>query len=337
MKIYQLNLFEPVKVFGPLLRLINAYLALNKIFSAEKPDILQHQTGVDYLSAVSGYVAKKRHIPSIIKFAGDFVWERIAPTKDIAYEKIFKSSIYAIMLTALQRWTLSNYTFIWAMSKYQQDILVKYHRVSESKIFYLPNFIDFKSLAIKTEYSNRTESVKLLCVSRFAKWKKLENLLLAVSKIDKSKYSLEIIGGEDNFYGEKLEIMISKLGLNNNVALRGAVSPVEMKQEYKKNDIFVFPTIHEPLGLVVVEAMAVGLPVVASRTGGIPEMIVDGETGYLVESNNIDELTEKIENLIGNPVLRKKYGEFGKSVINKYSLEENIVRFIDLYKTIKKN
>jgi glycosyltransferase involved in cell wall biosynthesis len=80
---------------------------------------------------------------------------------------------------------------------------------------------------------------------------------------------------------------------------------------YRSADVFCFPTRYEPFGIVVLEAMLFGLPCVATRTGAIPEMIQEGETGYLVPPENVEALAARLISLLGDRGLARRLGEAG--------------------------
>jgi glycosyltransferase involved in cell wall biosynthesis len=98
-------------------------------------------------------------------------------------------------------------------------------------------------------------------------------------------------------------IVHNGLGVNSEALIRLA----------QRCDIFVLPTRADCYSLAALEAMAAGLPVIASRVGGIPEIVEDGVTGYLIEPGDYDELKERIELLVGSPGLRRSMGAAGRA------------------------
>ena len=94
----------------------------------------------------------------------------------------------------------------------------------------------------------------------------------------------------------------------------GVVGLEELRRFYSEADIFVLPSRYEPFGIVFAEAMSFGLPIVATRVGGIPELVEDGENGFLVTPGDVDSLADAVDKLASNAELR---GRFGRSIYEK--------------------
>ena len=107
----------------------------------------------------------------------------------------------------------------------------------------------------------------------------------------------------------------------------------ELVKVYQSADIFVNPVIwEEPFGLVNIEAMATGLPVISSKVGGITEIVVEGETGLLIPPNNIQALVEAIERLLDDEKLRVKMGKEGRRRVERFfTWETHVNKLISLY------
>jgi len=99
-------------------------------------------------------------------------------------------------------------------------------------------------------------------------------------------------------------------------------------------DVCVFPSRYEPFGIVLLEAMASGKPVVASKVGGIPFVVEDGKTGLLFERGNVEVLAEKIIMLLRDEELRKRMGEAGRERAKEFTWDKIAKQTVDLYKEI---
>jgi glycosyltransferase involved in cell wall biosynthesis len=115
----------------------------------------------------------------------------------------------------------------------------------------------------------------------------------------------------ESFYRELTECIVTE-GLNEVVELRGALYDEEKRQAFRQSDIFIFPTLNEAFGLVLLEAMQYGLPVVASSLGAIPEIVTEGVTGYLVPPGDIGQLTDRVNMLLCDETARHLMGVAGR-------------------------
>jgi glycosyltransferase involved in cell wall biosynthesis len=107
------------------------------------------------------------------------------------------------------------------------------------------------------------------------------------------------------------------------VHIVGRVPVEELDRYYRRASVFCVPTLNEPFGLVFLEAFAYGLPVVATRIGAIPEIVAEGESGYLVSPQNSVELAHALQLLLIDPARCEQFGAFGhKSSVQRYSWEE---------------
>ena len=174
---------------------------------------------------------------------------------------------------------------------------------------------------------NSDSSVKIGIIGRFTEAKGYEYFVETAKIVTSSRENIcfSIVG--DGTYFSKIQNMIKEFDLTDKVKLLGYRSDIpDLLSEW---DIYVQSSLWEGLCLTVVEAIASGLPVVATNVGGIPESIIDGYNGFLVPPKNPEALAEKIIELIDNPDLREKMGENGRKIAEeKYSLD-NMVKKIE--------
>ena len=120
------------------------------------------------------------------------------------------------------------------------------------------------------------------------------------------------------------------------VVFTGNIAHSKLSQYLQEADIFVFPSVvNEPFGIPVVEAMATGLPVVATQSGGITETVAEGKTGLLVERDNATALSDAIIQLLSNEELRKSMGKAGqKRAVELFSWEQIVEKLLARYKNM---
>ena len=189
--------------------------------------------------------------------------------------------------------------------------------------------MDTKDIERKYNFSGKR---LILFSGKLTKYKGVRYLIQAAKKID------AVIGitGDGPERGN-LEQLSKDLKLPN-VRFFGYVGSHELKELYYKADVCVVPSVwDEPLGLVVLEAMATKTPVVVTRKGGIPLMVKDGVNGFFVRPRNAREIAEKVNLLLSNEDLRKKMGERARqTVVERFTWAKIADRFENMYTEFRK-
>jgi glycosyltransferase involved in cell wall biosynthesis len=339
-RVYYLRKYNyKIRLLSLLFKYCNAYIRLNRIFKKETPHIVHHISGGGYLSLISGIVSKKKKIPSIVKFAGDLTWERsVSNLKNLPrYEDIFSFNMKAKFLKRFEQYVLNNFDYIIATSGFQMKTLIDIYQFSVKKLVRLPNFIDLTEYEKKTPKNKSDRKIQILNVCRFARWKRIDLCIQMFSKLNNENLELKIVGSGNTLLEKELKDLCKDLNVAERVVFVGEVNPVEISRHFIEADIFLSTTVYEPFGIVFVEAMAAGLPIVATKVGGIPEIVPDGKAGFLIDPNDIDDMAEKLQILIKNPVLRQKFGQFGIKKAQEFDLKRNIDNFIiKLYENLAK-
>jgi glycosyltransferase involved in cell wall biosynthesis len=142
--------------------------------------------------------------------------------------------------------------------------------------------------------------------------------------------SLLVIGHEDDITVAELSSYALEKGLRGHVDFLGFRADIaNLLQDV---DLFVLPSLWEGFGLVLIEAMALGVPVVASRIGPIPEIVIDGETGTLVSPGNADDLARGIIDLLEDPARALAYSQAGRArVETQFSVQAMVAQYEQLY------
>ena len=150
--------------------------------------------------------------------------------------------------------------------------------------------------------------------------------------IQKHQNCLLVLVGKGDEKGEeeiKLKEQVENLGLADNARFLGWRQDVD--EITRCFDVFVLPSLNEGMGRVLVEAMAAGLPIVATRVGGIPDLVIDGKNGMLVPPKDTVALERAISELLSDKARRKQMGETGKRMCRPYSVEAMVEKINDLY------
>lgn len=200
--------------------------------------------------------------------------------------------------------------------------------IEKDKIKTIPNFIkkDNSSDSVENQYDGN----KILFLGRIEKNKGV-SFLIDAFKLLPSTYTLYIVG--DGSYMERIRQKIEKLQLVDRIFLEGYKKNTE--RYLRNSDILVVPSEREPFGRVVLEGMLNKIPVIASRVGGIVDIIEDGIDGYLIDYNDTNALSQKIIYLCNNNEVRRTIIENAyQKVTTIYSEKHYIHELLEVYKDL---
>lgn len=181
---------------------------------------------------------------------------------------------------------------------------------------------------------------KILFVGRFIERKGIPYLIDAIHILRQKKIPVEFDIVGNGPLSKKLKKQIKALNLGKSVKIHENVDEAHLSKFYKSTDVFVLPAIidqwndTEGLGVVLIEAMSFGKPIVASKVGGIPDVVKHNKNGLLVKEKNPQALADALQMLFDQPLIRKKLGTNGLAYVKKcYNWKNIIDETIKLYKS----
>jgi glycosyltransferase involved in cell wall biosynthesis len=187
-----------------------------------------------------------------------------------------------------------------------------------------------KVLKIKDRYSLPDKFI--LFVGSIEPRKNILSLIKSFSLIrSKIEHKLVVVGSKGWGYKNIFDA-IDSLNLRKSVMFTGYVPEYDLPYIYNASDLFVFPSFYEGFGLPVLEAMACGIPVIASNRSSIPEII--GDSGIVIDPDNIHELKDAMLNLLNNDELKKRLIDKGIKRASMFSWEKTAYNTLDLYKSV---
>jgi glycosyltransferase involved in cell wall biosynthesis len=224
-------------------------------------------------------------------------------------------------LKPLLKWIFKRCNRIIAVSYYMKGLLIDLG-VREEKITVIYNGVNKQSLAIGSER-------RIVFIGALVKQKGVEILLKAFKEIKKTHPDVRLVVVGDGPERENLEEM-SRLQRLKDVEFKGYVD--DLDTFFTANTVFVLPSIKEGFGITILEAMARGVPVAASKTGGIPELIVDGENGLFFTKDNSTSLTDAVRRIFDDEAQREKLIKGGWKTISKFTWNKTSEETEDVYK-----
>ncbi|HJS73108.1 MAG TPA: glycosyltransferase family 4 protein, partial [Vicinamibacteria bacterium] len=207
--------------------------------------------------------------------------------------------------------------------------------VDEPKVAVLPNAIDLSEVdrdVPPLDFSIPRDASVLLSVGRLESNKGFSHLVRALARIPKRFMWLVAGDGPER---EKLEEEIEREGLSPRARLLGRVGDDTLHALYERCDLFVHPTLYEGSSMVTLEAMAHRKPVVATRVGGIPDKVTDGENGLLVPPGDPDALAGALIEALREPERLKAWGSRSREVVEtRFSWSRRVTELLHLYDEI---
>jgi teichuronic acid biosynthesis glycosyltransferase TuaC len=172
-------------------------------------------------------------------------------------------------------------------------------------------------LAFNQAHAISDTFIKILFVGRLSKLKGIYELLEAFARLHRKHDQVELHLVGENKLGNILNKLLEEREIKSNTKVHGPIAHDDVKYFYHIADIFVLPSHSEGLPTVLAEAMAIGLPIVATDVGGIPEIITHGKNGYLVKAGDTDSLSEALNVLVSNNTIRLEMSNLNKVYAHK--------------------
>lgn len=247
------------------------------------------------------------------------------------------------ILAPVGRFIIRHSNVVTVNSTYMKQQMISFAPDCRLNIRVVPMGIDLEKYRERS-FSDFKEKYKashfILSVGRLIDWKGTIFLIDAMSEVIRSFPNAVLLVAGSGPEKKSLVRRVHELELDKNVKFLGIVNNEALCSLYQSADIFVLPSIQkdgktEALGVVLLEAMAAGCPVIGSNVGGIPDIITDGESGFLVPEQNPAMLSEKIVVLLSDSLLSEKFRKAGyETVQQRFSWDVVSLQFSEVYNQV---
>ncbi len=270
-----------------------------------------------------------------------FLWARqrripfVASLKGIIADELGNERGWTRALLAIQAgWERANVAradAVLVTSRYCAGVVEHLYGVPPQKITVVPEPIDLADWEVRFAQALRRPADRptVLCVARMYPRKRIQDLLAAAARLRDRlpQAQVRIVGSGPE--RRRLLRLRAELGLGDTIVFLGEISRARLAEEYANADCFCLPSIQEGFGIVFLEAMAAGLPIVACRAAAVPEVVPDGVAGLLVEPRHPERLTDALEDLLKDSGRRKEYGEAGRRRAAEFDAPRVAERFLE--------
>ena len=241
----------------------------------------------------------------------------------------------SIIKKSLYKWVFRNTSIICLSPRLTED----FDDIYKPTPFFVPNGIEVQENndGIESKPDNSVPMIMYLSHYLISKGVLVLIDALAILRERGCLFNARLIGPPADLTIKDLETAVAGKNLTDQVKVVGPKYGDDKFLEFRNSDIFVFPTYYEVFGLVILEAMQYGLPVVSTLEGAIPDIVVDNETGFLVGVKNPVMLADKLEILLNDKELRLRMGKEGYTrFINNYTLDKFESNILETINTILK-
>ncbi|OHB17878.1 MAG: hypothetical protein A2913_01205 [Parcubacteria group bacterium RIFCSPLOWO2_01_FULL_40_65] len=324
--------------FKPL-NYLRYFLKLMEI--ARSSDIIYAQGPISsgYPSYLANKFLKKKFI---VKITGDYAWENYSLKNDIIDVLKFQNKKISGKFSRLKKIQMricQSADKVIVPSKFLAKV-VGHWGVKDENIKVIYNGSGFKPLAMEKERARREIGIPgniILSAGRLVPWKGFKMLIKIMPELIKEYNFARLVIVGDGPEMQNLETIKNNLGLNNKVYLVGQKSQEELKTYLAAADMFVLNTAYEGFSHQLLEAMAAGVPVITTNAGGNPELVRQGENGFMIKYNDELNLTEAIKALFEHQDIREKFIEEGGKTAEKFTVQKMADETIEVLNSLIKN
>ena len=229
-----------------------------------------------------------------------------------------------------------------AFSQHEKDAMIRLYGAPGQKIEVIPCGVDVELFrpfdqGLAKRKLGLQDSKVVLFVGRLEPLKGVDILLRAVAQLEQGDpVKALIVGGDldEDIEMDRLQSLSQELGISTQVSFLGRLDQQELPTYYNAADICVVPSYYESFGLVALEAMACGTPVIASRVGGLPTIVKDGLTGYLIPWRCPEPFADGLDVLLGSQAIRKAMGEASRKAAMDMQWPVVVDNLLDSYHSL---
>ena len=300
----------------------------HKIIKKENIDIVCFQDPVSSFFSILFLKVRRAEVKIIVETHGDFI-ETLSLEKNLVLPSLYKKLFYI-----MAKYSIGKSNIIRAVSSSTEQQVLDID--SSKSVVRFPAWIDFKDFQNIEPKPLSKDKFNILFIGSVTDRKKPHMIIEAIQRINDKSYHLSIVGPAPNEkYFKELKDLIDKSDLQNQVSLIGPVDRESVKDYYSTSNLMILPSISEGLARVIFESQVAMCPVLVTDAPGMSDIVIDGQTGYVFESNNLDSLSLKIEYIKNNYDEASLVAKNAKGfILSNYSEDNFKFSFKKLFDTV---
>ena len=300
----------------------------HKIIKKENIDIVCFQDPVSSFFSILFLKVRRAEVKIVVETHGDFI-ETLSLEKNLVLPMLYKKLFYI-----MAKYSIGKSNIIRAVSSSTEQQVLDID--SSKSVVRFPAWIDFKDFQNIEPKPPSKDKFNILFIGSVTDRKKPHMIIEAIQRINDKSYHLSIVGPAPNEkYFKELKDLIDKSDLQNQVSLIGPVDRESVKDYYSTSNLMILPSISEGLARVIFESQVARCPVLVTDAPGMSDIVIDGQTGYVFESNNLDSLSLKIEYIKNNYDEASLVAKNAKGfILSNYSEDNFKFSFKKLFDTV---
>ena len=300
----------------------------HKIIKKENIDIVCFQDPVSSFFSILFLKVRRAEVKIVVETHGDFI-ETLSLEKNLVLPRLYKKLFYI-----MAKYSIGKSNIIRAVSSSTEQQVLDID--SSKSVVRFPAWIDFKDFQNIEPKPLSKDKFNILFIGSVTDRKKPHMIIEAIQRINDKSYHLSIVGPAPNEkYFKELKDLIDKSDLQNQVSLIGPVDRESVKDYYSTSNLMILPSISEGLARVIFESQVAMCPVLVTDAPGMSDIVIDGQTGYVFESNDLDSLSLKIEYIKNNYEEASLVAKNAKGfILSNYSEDNFKFSFKKLFDTV---
>ncbi len=300
----------------------------HKIIKKENIDIVCFQDPVSSFFSILFLKVRRAEVKIVVETHGDFI-ETLSLEKNLVLPMLYKKLFYI-----MAKYSIGKSNIIRAVSSSTEQQVLDID--SSKSVVRFPAWIDFKDFQNIEPKPPSKDKFNILFIGSVTDRKKPHMIIEAIQRINDKSYHLSIVGPAPNEkYFKELKDLIDKSDLQNQVSLIGPVDRESVKDYYSTSNLMILPSISEGLARVIFESQVAMCPVLVTDAPGMSDIVIDGQTGYVFESNNLDSLSLKIKYIKNNYDEASLVAKNAKGfILSNYSEDNFKFSFKKLFDTV---
>ena len=310
------------KIFGLSATILPNIIKENKI------EIISYQDPVSSFFSILVLKIRRIKVKIIIETHGDFI-ETLSLEKNLLFPSLYKK-----IFLNMARYTLGRADKLRAVSSSTEAQVKEINQNKEITRF--PAWVDFDNFKDILPVRENNKDFKILFIGSVTDRKKPHLIVEAINNLNSKDVNLYVVGPTPNeSYLSKLKELVNKYELEEQVVFAGSVDRESVMEYYSQSNLMILPSVSEGLARVIFESQATGCPVLVTDAPGMGDIVIDGQTGYVFESNNLESLTNKVQEIKTNYKDAIHVGKNAKDfILSNYSADNFKFSFKKLFDTV---